>query len=123
MRKVTRYSDLFQIQEKAIQKWMEYDFMGFWEMYGGSSGLMDYRLGVLGELVCLENRADTGDLSSLGYTGRFCEQLFEFVEQKEGVYKAVLIRDNDGGTVFYSKVGTLDSQSEEYLKSKAREGH
>ncbi len=121
MIKVTGYADLFGISESSIQERMEHDFMKFWDLYGGSDGLMDYRLGELGELVYLESGADTGDLSVLGYIGSFSEQLFEFVEKKQGIYKAVLIRDNDGGTIFYSKAGTLDSRTEKYLQKKARE--
>ncbi len=121
MIKVTGYADLFGISESSIQARMEHDFMKFWDMYGGSNGLMEYRLDELGELVYLESGADTGDLSVLGYTGSFSEQLFEYVEKKQGIYKAVLIRDNDGGTIFYSKAGTLDSRTEKYLQKKARE--
>ncbi len=123
MIKVTGYADLFGISESSIQERMEHDFMKFWDMYGGSDGLMDYRLGELGEFVYLESGEDTGDLSVLGYTGSFIEQLFEFVERKQGIYKAVLIRDNDGGTIFYIKAGTLDSKTEKYLQEKARESH
>ena len=120
---VIRYSELFYVPEKEIQERMEHDFMGFWDMYGGSYGLMDYQLGELGELVYLDNKEDTKDLSCLGYEGSFTEQLFEFIEKEGEVYKAVLIRDNDGGTVFYSREGTLDAKTEEYLKMKVRENN
>lgn len=118
---VIRYSDLFHIPEREVQKRMEHDFMDFWDKYGGSYGLMDYQLGELGELVYLENEKDVSDLSCLGYEGKFIEQLFEFIKKEGEVYKAVLIRDNDGGTVFYSRKGTLDTETEKYLEMKARE--
>ncbi len=82
MIKVIRYADLFGISESSIQARMEHDFMKFWDMYGGSNGLMDYRLDELGELGYLESGADTEDLSVLGYTGSFSEQLFEYVERE-----------------------------------------
>ena len=119
MKIVTRYSDLFHIPDGEIQKLMENEFLELWDKYGGSSGLMDYQLGALGESVYLEDERDTADLSSLGYKGRFTELLFEFIEKKGEVYKAVLIRDNDGGTVFYSKAGTLDDRTEAYLKNES----
>lgn len=116
---VIRYSDLFYVPEREIQERMEQDFMGFWDMYGGSYGLMDYQLGELGELVYLENEEDVSDLSCLGYKGIFTNQLFEFIEKEGEVYKSVLIRDNDGGTIFYSKAGTLDEKTEAYLKNES----
>ena len=116
---VIRYSDLFYVPEREIQERMEQDFMGFWDMYGGSYGLMDYQLGELGELVYLENKDDVNDISCLGYEGKFIEQLFEFIEKEGEVYKSVLIRDNDGGTIFYSKAGTLDDETEAYLKNES----
>lgn len=118
---VVKYGDLFNIKEREIRERMEHDFMGFWDMYGDSYGLMEYQLGELGELVYLENEDDTRDLSWLGYKGTFTEQLFEFIEKEGEVYKAVLIRDNDGGTIFYSKAGTLDAETEKYLEMKVRE--
>lgn len=118
---VVKYGDLFNIKERDIQERMEHDFMRFWDMYGGSSGLMDYRLGELGEFVYLENEKDTSDLSCLGYKGSFIDQLFEFIKKEGNIYKAVLIRDNDGGTVFYSRKRTLNTETEKYLEMKVRE--
>lgn len=116
---VVKYGDLFNIKEREVQERMEYDFMDFWDKYGGSYGLMDYQLGELGELVYLENEDDTKNLSCLGYEGTFTQQLFEFIKKEGEVYKSVLIRDNDGGTIFYSREGTLDVDTEAYLKNES----